>query len=107
MRGIPPEGVPPDEIGTVTAAVKAEMERKKQLHNSKIREVWNRCYNDLDRQIAAKRLRRGTPEYKSFVRSYLTECKHMVDHLYGPFFSEERAKLVWQFQQVKKKKSRV
>lgn len=106
MRGIPPEGVPPEEIGKVTASVKAEMERKKQLHNSKIREVWNRCYNDLDRQIGAKTLRRGTSEYKSFVRTYLTDCKQMVDHLYGPFFSEERAKLVWQLQKTKKKKSR-
>lgn len=102
MRGIPPEGVPPGEIDKVTDAVKAEMERKKQLHNSKIREVWNHKYNALDREITSRALQPGTPEYRSFVRAYLTECRKEIDHLYGPFFSEQRAQLVWELASIKK-----
>jgi hypothetical protein len=95
MRGITPEGVPPGEVDKVSAAVRAEMERKKQLHNSKIREVWNRKYNELDAQIAQRKLRKGSAEYKTHVRQFLVDARNEIDYLYGPFFSEFRQTLEW------------
>jgi outer membrane biosynthesis protein TonB len=74
MRGIPPE-----------------KGGKRQLHNSKIREVWDRHYVKLDELIKQQGLKPGTAAYKSFVRKYLLDARSEMDHLYGQFYSEQRA----------------
>jgi hypothetical protein len=67
---------------------------RKQLHNSKIREVLNRHYDGLEKEILKRQLDSETPEFKELVRTYLEAAKDEVDHNYGQFFSEERFKRV-------------
>lgn len=81
------------------------MEKKRQLHNSKIREMWNRHYNQLDAQIEKAGLQPGTPEYKTFVRNYLRAAAAEIDYLLGQFFSEYRQTLVWQLGMLPKDKA--
>jgi 2-methylcitrate dehydratase PrpD len=82
MRGIPPEK---------KQRIKGKMVQRRQLHNSKIREIWDRHYRNLDAEIKARKLKPGTPQYKAFVRQYLTEGRKEVDYVLGQFFSEYRA----------------
>ncbi|MCU1252851.1 MAG: fhaB 9 [Edaphobacter sp.] len=70
MRGVPPE-----------------LEKRAQLHQSKIREVWNRYYRGLD----AERLKAGTAAYNAMVRNYLSNGRNEIDYVLGQFFSEEGA----------------
>ncbi|UWZ82855.1 eCIS core domain-containing protein [Occallatibacter riparius] len=74
MRGVPPE-----------------LEGKMQLHQSKIREVWNRHYRTIEAEIAQKGLKEGTAAYRDLVRRALIEDSREIDHLLGQFFSEEGA----------------
>jgi hypothetical protein len=74
MRGIPPE-----------------QGGKRQLHNSKIREVWDRHYRNLDSLIKERGLKPGTKPYRQFVREYLFNARAEMDYLYGQFYSEQRA----------------
>lgn len=70
--------------------IPAETAARRQLHNSKIREVWDRHYRGLDDQIAQRGLTPGTPAYNSYVRQYLTAGRDEMDHVLGQFFSEYR-----------------
>ncbi len=74
MRGIPPE-----------------LQGRRQLHNSKIREILDRHYRGLDAEIAARQLQPGTPEYNGLVRDWLASGSRQVDWALDPFFSESRA----------------
>jgi hypothetical protein len=74
MRGVPPE-----------------LEGKMQLHQSKIREVWNRHYREIEADVAQKGLKPGTAGYRDLVRRAVTEHSREIDHLLGQFFSEEGA----------------
>ena len=76
MRGIP------EEIGGA-----------KQLHNSKIREIIDRHYRNLDGEIARSGLAPGTPAYNNLVRSSLLESRSEIDYVLGQFFSEQRARV--------------
>lgn len=74
MRGVPPE-----------------LEGKMQLHQSKIREVWNRHYREIEADIAQKGLKPGSAEYRATVRWHLAQDREEIDHVLGQFFSEEGA----------------
>ncbi|MCY7355849.1 MAG: DUF4157 domain-containing protein, partial [Lysobacter sp.] len=71
--------------------IRPELEGKRQLHNSKVREVWDRHYNNLDAQLKAKGLKKGTPAFRAFARKFLLEARAEMDHLYGQFYSESHA----------------
>ena len=62
-----------------------------QLHQSKIREVWNRHYREIETEIAGKGLKPGTAAYRDLVRRAVMEHSAEIDHLLGQFFSEEGA----------------
>jgi hypothetical protein len=76
MRGIPPE-----------------LQRRTQLHNSKIREILDRHYVALDAEIQRLGLQPGTPEYNQLVRQWLDNARAEIDWSLGQFFSEQRALL--------------
>ena len=78
MRGIPPE-----------------LAGRRQLHNAKIREHWDRHYRTLDAQLAQQGLTPGSPAWRDHVRRYLTAARDEADYLYGQFFSEQRRQLDW------------
>lgn len=63
---------------------------KRQLHNSKIREIWDRHYVGLDDDIARLGLKPGTPQYNTHVRRYLEAGRGEIDHVLGQFFTESR-----------------
>jgi hypothetical protein len=73
----------------------AELEGRRQLHNSKVREFWDRHYRNLDQQIATRRLKPGTAPYNDFVRRYLVAARDEIDYLLGQFFSEYRSTMRW------------
>jgi hypothetical protein len=75
MRGIPPE-----------------LESRRQLHNAKIREIYDRHYGTLDAELISRGLKPGTGEYNSLVRRWLDDARKEIDYVLGQFFSEERAK---------------
>jgi hypothetical protein len=68
-----------------------ELQGKRQLHNSKIREMWDNEYRRLDGEIAKRGLTPDTPEYNQLVRSSLSAARDTIDHVLGQFFSEQRA----------------
>jgi hypothetical protein len=69
---------------------------RKQLHNSKIRETWDRHYVQLNENIAKLGLKPGTSEYRTYVRQYLESARKEIDHLYEAFFTEvKRGKQQW------------
>lgn len=92
MRGIPPEK---------EEKIKGKIIKRRQLHNSKIREMWDRHYRNLDNEIKAKGLKPGTEPYKTFVRKYLTDARDEIDYVLGQFFSEYRIIL---FEEIGRKK---
>ncbi|MBL8298419.1 MAG: DUF4157 domain-containing protein [Rhodanobacteraceae bacterium] len=71
--------------------MRPELSGKRQLHNSKIREVWDRHYNELDRQLKARGLKKGTQPWRDFVRRYLMDARAEMDHNYGNLYSEAHA----------------
>jgi hypothetical protein len=73
----------------------AELEGRRQLHNSKVREFWDRHYRNLDQQIVKRGLKPGTAPYNDFVRRYLVAARDEIDYLLGQFFSEYRSTLRW------------
>ncbi|HNU34939.1 MAG TPA: hypothetical protein PKN75_15235 [Bacteroidia bacterium] len=85
MRGIPAELNAAGQLDKVSG--------RKQLHNSFIRYEWDRLYKMLDAEITAKKLKRGSAEYKALVRSWLKDGALQVDYLVGQFFSENKIKL--------------
>ena len=62
----------------------------RQLHNSKIREVWDRHYGELDDAIRTGGLTPGTPEYEKMVRFHIENGRAEMDWALGQFFSEYR-----------------
>lgn len=71
--------------------IRPELEGKRQLHNSKIREVWDRHYNELDAQLKSKGLKKGTPAFRAHARKYLLAARAEMDYLYGKLYSEAHA----------------
>jgi hypothetical protein len=59
--------------------IPAELEGRKQLHNSKIRELWDKAYRQLDEDILKHGLQKGTPEYNNYVRKSLEHTRSYVD----------------------------
>jgi hypothetical protein len=70
--------------------IPSESEGRRQLHNSKIREVLDRHYRRMDQEIAERNLRIGTPAYVDYVRSNLSNARDEVDYVLGQFFSDYR-----------------
>ncbi len=66
-----------------------------QLHNSAIRNAWDRHYVNLDNQLREHGLTPADPGYEPYVRSYLENARAEVDHNLGQFFSEKRRGLDW------------
>lgn len=73
--------------------IPSEEGNKRQLHNSKIREVEDRHYAKMDELIKEKGLKPGTKEFNEFVRQYQSDLRAEIDHLYGNFFSETRRRI--------------
>nr|WP_285656653.1 DUF4157 domain-containing protein [Actinomycetospora sp. NBRC 106375] len=71
--------------------IQPEQEGRRQLHNSRIRDVWDRFYTQLDADIARNHLLPGTAEYVTYVRSFLTECRAQIDYYEGIHFAESRS----------------
>lgn len=87
MRGIPRE-LP---AGVQTPSQVRDWKRgQRQLHNAKIREIWDRHYTNLNREIQVRGLRPNTPVYNDFVRRYLTAARAEIDYVLGQFFTENR-----------------
>lgn len=70
--------------------IATEVAQRRQLHNSKIREMWDRHYRTLDDQIARRGLEPGTKAYRDYVRRYLTDARDEIDYVLGQFFTEYR-----------------
>jgi hypothetical protein len=62
----------------------------RQLHNSKIREIWNTAYRRIDQEIAIRKLIPGSTDYNKLVRSSMEDTRDTIDHVLGQFFSEYR-----------------
>ena len=73
--------------------IATELAGRRQLHNSKVRELWNRHYRLLDRQIADQGLVPGTRAYNDYVQRYIGTARDEIDYLLGQFFSEYRSGL--------------
>jgi hypothetical protein len=67
-----------------------EVAGRRQLHNSKIREVWDRHYRRIDGEISSRGLQPGTQAYNDFVRRNMEEARNELDHVLGQFFTEYR-----------------
>jgi len=70
--------------------IATEQANKRQLHNSKVREMWDRHYRRIDEEIAAKKLKPGTQAYNNFVKRNLIDARDELDYVLGQFFSEYR-----------------
>ncbi len=70
-----------------------ELENRQQLHNAKIREIWDRHYRRIDAEIAQRELQPGTSAYNDFVRRNILEASGEIDHVLGQFFTEYRTGL--------------
>jgi hypothetical protein len=68
-----------------------ERASKRQLHNAKISEVFDRHHALLDAEIRRLNVAPGTDTYRDLVRRHLTSARDEIDHVLGQFFSEERA----------------
>jgi hypothetical protein len=67
-----------------------EQLRRQQLHQSKVREVWDRQYARMDNEIARQGLQPGTPEYIAYVKRNLQDGRDEMDYVLGQFFTEYR-----------------
>lgn len=109
MRGIPAEVKLTKELEQEIAArglkpgtkdysdfLEPHLGTRKQLHNSKIRDTWDRHYAQLNDDIAELGLKPGTREYRMYVRRYLESARKEIDELYEAFFTEvKRGKKQW------------
>jgi hypothetical protein len=75
--------------------IATEREGRRQLHNSKIREIWDRHYRAMDAEIARRGLKPNTAEYNDFVRKYLQSGRDEIDYVVGQFFTEYRSAHIW------------
>jgi hypothetical protein len=87
----------PDELNDFAnmRGIATELRGRRQLHNSKVREIWDRHYRSLDWQIRERGLRPGTAAYDSYVRNFIEAGRDEIDHVLGQFFSEYRSSLSW------------
>ncbi|MEJ2862580.1 eCIS core domain-containing protein [Actinomycetospora flava] len=78
------------ELNSLTnvRGIRPELENRRQLHNSRIRDLWDRFYTQLDAEIARSRLVPGTSEWVAYVREFLLECRTQIDYFEGIFFAE-------------------
>jgi hypothetical protein len=70
--------------------IATELAGRRQLHNSKVRELWDRHYVNLYDDIVARRLRPGSDTYNDYVHRYLTDARDEIDYVLGQFFTEYR-----------------
>lgn len=70
--------------------IATERLRRQQLHGSKIREMWDRHYRNLDDEINNRGLQPGTQAYNNYVRRYLETARDEIDYVLGQFFAEYR-----------------
>ena len=70
--------------------IATEQANRRQLHNSKIREIWDRHYRRIDEEIAQRGLQPGTSAYNAYVRDALTHSRDEIDYVLGQFFTEYR-----------------
>ncbi len=82
----------PGELNSFTnmRGIPAEVGGRRQLHNAKVREMWDRHYRQLDQTIRRRGLTPGTPAYNNLVRRWLTSARDEIDYVLGQFFSEYR-----------------
>jgi hypothetical protein len=66
---------------------------RQQLHNSKIREFWNRHYALLTDTLLQQGLTPVMLRYRILVREFLIDARDEIDYLLGQFFSEYRSGL--------------
>jgi Domain of unknown function (DUF4157) len=67
-----------------------EQARRQQLHQSKVREIWDRHYARMDKEIAAAGLKPGTAKYSEYVKRNLQDGRDEIDYVLGQFFTEYR-----------------
>jgi hypothetical protein len=70
--------------------IATEQANKRQLHNSKVREIWDRHYRRIDEEIASGKLQPGTQNYNDFVERNLIDARNELDYVLGQFFTEYR-----------------
>jgi hypothetical protein len=70
--------------------IATELANKKQLHNSKVRDLWDRHYSRIDREINTRGLLPGTSAYDEFVTTNLIDARDEIDYVLGQFFTEYR-----------------
>lgn len=70
--------------------IETELAARRQLHNSKVREIWDRHYRRIDDEIARRGLQPESQTYNQFVRTNIEEAKREIDHVIGQFFTEIR-----------------
>lgn len=75
--------------------IPAEQGGLRQLHNAKIREIWDRHYQEIDQAISAKGLKPYTSEYNKVVRQHVQDGVKEIDYVLGQFFTEIRRTQKW------------
>jgi len=70
--------------------IATELAERKQLHNAKTREIWDRHYRRIDNEVERLGLQPGTQAYNGLVRRNLIDARDEIDHVLGQFFSEYR-----------------
>lgn len=67
-----------------------ELEGRRQLHNAKIREIWDRHYRHIDSELLKRGLQPGQAGYAQFVKQNLSAARDEIDYVLGQFFTEYR-----------------
>ena len=79
-----------DAVRAFSAGLLATGMKKKTFHNGAIRRYWNEKYDQLRQQLKDEKIRRGTDQYRSFVRRFLTNGVKGLDSVTGGLYSEHR-----------------
>ena len=74
---------PPPSYGTPSGT-------RMQLHNSAIRNYWDRKYVELDQLLQHAGIGPEDPEFTPIVRYHIDQARAEIDDVYGQFFTEQR-----------------
>lgn len=64
--------------------------RPVELHQAEIRRAWDKIYDDIDAQVAARNLKEGTPAWRQFVREELLAGRAYLDYRLDAFWGETK-----------------
>jgi hypothetical protein len=95
-RGIQPNSPQWDAAVRAWRRHESDRKRPKQLHNSYIRDWWDRQYKALNAAIASDpRLVPGKEPWRQYVRRYLLDSRTGLDRMLKGMFTQDRKGLDW------------